>query len=107
MKRIQNVMETLYNLRTETNQYNEHIHAVNDTVIAEVVFPHSGTDGKWMLRITPFASFDRWANSCAIEKFFDSADEVSVYLETYRIDIYRKLLDYLSSDYEELTEVLK
>ena len=48
-----------------------------------IVEPHSGTNNKWMLRVTAISAFDRWANSRTIDK---------------------NLHEYLSKEYDEVTE---
>lgn len=69
-----------------------------------IVAPHSGTDGRWMLRTTTIAAFDRWANSTAIQEFFDNEIELCNYLYKHQLDIYKNLLEYLSEEYDEVTE---
>ena len=48
------------------------LQAKTDTILFLVVEPHNGTNGKWMLRVAALVSFDRWANSTAVEEFFDT-----------------------------------
>ena len=69
-----------------------------------IVEPHSGTDNRWMLRVTTRSAFDRWANSTAVEIFFETDIELCNYLYTNQLDIYKNLLEYLSSEYDEETE---
>ena len=69
-----------------------------------IVSPHSGTDNRWMLRVTTMSAFDRWANSTAIEVFFETEIELCNYLYDHQLDIYKNLLEYLSLEYEEATD---
>jgi len=57
-----------------------------------------------MFRATTRTAFDRWANSTAIEEFFDTDVELCQYLQEHRLDIYKKLLNYLSEEYDDLQE---
>lgn len=85
-------------------EYGGHLEARTKTVLYMIVEPHSGTDNKWMLRITTISSFDRWANSRAIEEFFETSIELCNYLYEHQLDIYKQLLEYLSSEYNDLTQ---
>ena len=55
----------------EIEEYEGHLEARTDTVIFMIVEPHSGTKNRWMLRVSTRSASDRWANSTAIEEFFD------------------------------------
>lgn len=85
-------------------EYGGHLEARTKTVLYMIVEPHSGTDNKWMLRITTISAFDRWANSRAIEEFFETSIELCNYLYEHQLDIYKQLLEYLSSEYDDLTK---
>ena len=50
----------------EVDEYETTLQAKTDTILFMVVEPHSGTNGKWMLRVAALVSFDRWANSTAV-----------------------------------------
>lgn len=58
-----------------------------------------------MLRVSTRSAFDRWANSTAIEEFFDSDIELCNYLHEHHLDIYKDLVEYLSSEYDDVAEV--
>lgn len=73
-----------------------------DTILFLVVEPHNGTNGKWMLRVAALASFDRWANSTAVEEFFDTETGLYNYLENNQLYIYKDVLRNLSEEYEEM-----
>lgn len=88
----------------EINEYEGHLEARTDTVIYMIVAPHSGTDNRWMLRVSTRSAFDRWANSTAVEEFFETEIEVCNYLYEHQLDIYKMLLAYLSEEYDELDE---
>lgn len=90
----------------EISEGNGFLNARTDIVHYLIVEPHSGTNNRWMLRITTGAAFDRWANSTGIEKFFTTETELSIFLQTEQLDIYKELLRYLSKEYEELEELV-
>lgn len=88
----------------EIDEYEGHLEARTDTVIFMVVEPHSGTRNRWLLRVSTRTAFDRWANSTAIEEFFDSDIELCNYLYEHQLDIYKDLIKYLSSEYDDIAE---
>lgn len=81
------------------------LQAKTDTILFLVTEPHSGTNGKWMLRVAALASFDRWANSTAVEEFFDTEIGLRNYLENNQLYIYKDVLRSLSDEYEEMYRV--
>lgn len=89
----------------EVDEYETTLQAKTDTILFLVVKPHSGTNGKWILRVAALASFDRWANSTAVEKFFDTELELRNYLENNQLYIFKDLLRSLSEEYEEMYRV--
>lgn len=102
MKNIKRWFENDYE-NYEITEYDGHLEAKTKTVLYLIVEPHSGTDNKWMLRVTTISAFDRWANSRAIEEFFDSEIELCNYLYDHQLDIYKSLLEYLSEEYDEVS----
>ena len=81
------------------------LQAKTETILFLVVEPHNGTDGKWMLRVAALVSFDRWANSTAVEEFFDTETQLRNYLENNQLYIYKDVLRSLSEEYEEMYRV--
>lgn len=67
-----------------------------------IVEPHNGTKDRWMLRVTTRSAFDRWANSTAVEGFFETDIDLCDYLQRCQLRIYKGLLSYLSKEYDEL-----
>ena len=104
MKNVRNYFKNITSEVFDIREYEGHLEAKTDTVLFMVVEPHEGTKERWMLRVSPMASFDRWANSTAIEEFFDTEAELCNYLNENQLRIYKSLLDYLSNDYEEIYE---
>ena len=88
----------------DITEYDGHLEARTSTVLYMVVEPHSGTDNRWMLRVTTISAFDRWANSTAIEEFFDTDIELCLYLYEHQLDIYKNLLECLSEEYDEMAD---
>lgn len=89
----------------EVDEYEMTLRAETDTILFLVVKPHSGTNGKWMLRVAALASFDRWSNSTAVEEFFDTETGLRNYLENNQLYIYKDVLRSLSEEYEEMYRV--
>ena len=85
-------------------EYEGHLEARTKTVLFMIVAPHSGTDNRWMLRATTISAFDRWANSTAVEEFFDTDIELCNYLYDHQLDIYKELLEYISLEYDEIDQ---
>lgn len=89
----------------EVYEYEMMLQAKTDTILFLVVKPHKGTNGKWMLRVAALASFDRWANSTAVEEFFDTEICLHNYLENNHLNIYKDVLRKLSDEYEEMYRI--
>lgn len=89
----------------EVDEYETTLQAKTDTILFLVVEPHNGTNGKWMLRAAALASFDRWANSTAVEEFFDTEIGLYNYLGNNQLYIYKDVLRSLSDEYEEMYRV--
>lgn len=89
----------------EVDECKTTLQAKTDTILFLVVEPHNGTNGKWMLRVAALVSFDRWANSTAVEEFFDTGTGLRNYLENNQLYIYKDVLRSLSEEYEEMHRV--
>ena len=85
-------------------EYDGHLEVNTNIVRYLIVGPHSGTNNKWLLRVTTISAFDRWANSTAMEMFFETDIELCFFLEENQLSIYKDLLAYLSMEYDELEE---
>lgn len=95
--KIRNLLNDYFNVKADIA--NEHIYAESNTIVCCVSAPHEGTDGKWMIRFSPKVSFDRWANSTAIEELFDTCTDLLEFLHYKQAYIYCKLFERLSADY--------
>jgi len=81
------------------------VYAQNEHIIAlAVLLPHEGNNYHYLIRFSTVAGFDRWANSRAIEKEFDTVMEIVQYLKENKLEIYKKLFEYLSRKYEYIQE---
>lgn len=89
----------------EVDEYEATLQAKTDTILFLIAEPHNGTNGKWMLRVAALVSFDRWANSTAVEDFFDTEIGLRNYLENNQLYIYKDVLRSLSEEYEEMYRV--
>lgn len=87
MNTIKECLEKEFDLMV-TEGYDHKLHADNDFIIALVVPPHEGNKYHYLVRFSTIASFDRWANSRAIEKEFNTTTEVVEYLKNSKLDIY-------------------
>lgn len=87
-------------------EYDGHLEAKTETAFFMVVEPHEGNKNKWLLRVAPISSFDRWANSTTVEEFFNTDIELCNYLYEHQLDIYKALLKDLSEDYDEICSIV-
>lgn len=103
MKKIREWFENDWE-KYEIIEYDGHLEANTNIVRYLITEPHSGTNNKWLLRVTTISAFDRWANSTAIEMFFETDTGLCLFLEENQLSIYKDLLAYLSMEYDELEE---
>lgn len=64
----------------------------NTYIIGLIVAPHDKEE-LWLLRLGVMPTFDRWANSTAVEEFFSGEEEVLDYLENNQAEIYKALFE--------------
>lgn len=107
LKLIQHVLMGFYNIETELvssliNPTNARLFGSSDYIRVLVVAPHEGNDHKWLLRMSPAVSFDRWANSTSVEERFKSSEDLKSYLIVCKYKLYQQLFETLSGEYEEL-----
>lgn len=102
---MKNVRDWFENNCWDFDEFEDHFEGRTDTARYLVVEPHEGNGNKWLLRISTIAAFDRWVNSRAIEKFFDTETELCEYLKGHQLEIYQELVEYLSTEYDELEVV--
>lgn len=76
-----------------------HIYMEDTFLYYSVVAPHSGNNYKYMLRINPIQTFDRWINA-DIEEFYDTINELNYNLRNNKW-IYRTLLEIYLDRYVE------
>lgn len=103
MTDIRKMLKTEYNLVFGTGECEkDRVCGMNKTMLILVVDGAYRNDGKWLVRISTLAGFDRWANSCAIEETFKSKEEVIQYFKEHKLEIYEELLSYLANEYDEV-----
>lgn len=56
-----------------------HIGWEKDEILYNITAPHSENHFKFMIRINPKKTFDKWGNA-DIEEFFDTIDELVAYI---------------------------
>lgn len=101
--KIKKVLKVNYRLKVDASE-ESHLYATNEFINLMVVSPHEGTNNKWMLRVGAMATFDRWANSTALERFFDKPEHVAMYLEEHADYVYKKVLESLTCDAQDMKE---
>ena len=79
----------------------QNIHAANNTMVMLVVPPHDHMK-KWLVRVAPSCTFDRWSNSTVIEKEFDTQSCVVDWLRIGKMHVVEKLFDSLSEEISEM-----
>lgn len=102
LEMIRRVLENSLAVRTYINSFGSHLYNIDGIITTVVIAPHEGNEYKWVLRLSPAVSFDRWANSSHIEECFESANDMREYLYRMRLVIYAQLFEILSDDYDEL-----
>ena len=89
----------------EVDEYEATLQAKSDTILFLFVNPVYGSNVICMFRVAAMVSFDRWANSSAVEEFFDTEIGLRNYLENNQLCIYKDVLRNLSEEYEEMYRV--
>lgn len=79
----------------------DRIDAKNDSLLILVVAPHDNFN-KYLLRIAPICTFDRWANSTVIEREFDSIKWLVEWLKKNELEVVKKVLNSLSGEVSEV-----
>lgn len=102
LEMLQRVLENSLGVKTYINSLGTHLYNLRGIITTVVIAPHDDNKNKWLLRLSPAVSFDRWANSRCIEIYFESAYDMREYLYTGRETIYAQLFELLSEDYEEM-----
>ena len=85
----------------EINGKVQTIHAANSTMVILIVPPHDHMK-KWLVRVAPRCTFDRWANSTVIEREFDTQRCVVDWLRISKMFVVEKLFDSLSEEVSEM-----
>lgn len=100
MDRIKTVLKELYEIETEFSD--PFTLTGNSPYITVCIREHY--EDLLLLRMAPRASFDRWANSVAIEERFVNLVDLRNYLIFNMPDIYKQLFEALSEDYKDLQD---
>ena len=107
MRSITSILRKKYGMTTiNVHEYNgkvENIHAANKTMVMLIVTPHDQMK-KWLVRVAPCCTFDRWANSTVIEKEMDNQESVVTWLALSKEQILEKLFESLSREVSEMEE---
>jgi hypothetical protein len=106
MQSVQSVLKHRYNVNAEI----KHGMIVGDNGFTKVQVeppcqnPNCREDQKkWLLRMAPSQSFDRWSVSAAVSERFDRIEQIVEYLYNSS-KVYAALFNKLSADYKELDE---
>lgn len=97
MDEIKRCLEIIFGNYTIFHEDKIELDMVTEIVRCMVIDFASRIDDRWMLRITTRSGFDKWSNSTAIEKFFNTKIELCNWLYEHQLDIYKDLLLYLSA----------
>jgi hypothetical protein len=100
MKNINTVLRKEYNV-DDIHMSTERLECTNASMIFLVMPPHDNMK-KWLLRIAPRCTFDRWANSTVIEQEFDNVDCIVGFLQNAKMLIFNKILNSLSNEVVEM-----
>ena len=68
-----------------------HIYTSKEILAFCIIAPHDGNENKFLLRINPIRTLDRWG-VCDLEIPFKTDDGLIQYLEWHELDTYKKLL---------------
>lgn len=104
MSAIATTLRTEYEMKVNITKYN--LNAKDDSIIFLVVPPHDDMK-KWLLRIAPRSTFDRWANSVVVEREFDTSEQVNAFLLNNKEYIYLKMLNSLSKEVSGILDELE
>ena len=96
MAPINTILRKEYGVKTASIN-DERLHAESDSMVFLVVAPHDEMK-KWLLRIAPRSTFDRWANSVVIERQFDNVASIANWLKMEKMFVFMKVLNSLSNE---------
>ena len=104
LEKIQKVLKDVYNVDTAV-KWND---LVGDNKLIKVQIepprancPSTDEHYKWLLRMAPSESFDRWSVSAAISERFDEPWQIAEFLSN-ACEVYKSLFNKLSENYKEL-----
>lgn len=104
MRAITRLLKKHYGMTTiNVHEYNgkvENIHAANNTMLMLIVPPHDNMK-KWLVRVAPRCTFDRWSNSTVVEKELDTQRCVVDWLQMNKTYVIERLFESLSREVEE------
>lgn len=77
-----------------------HIYTGKDDLYFVIIAPHEGNDFKYLLRVNPKKTFDRWS-VCDWDRSFPYAYQLVEYLEENMLKIYQDILEIYIDYYWE------
>lgn len=105
MSPIKTVLGAEYGVRS-TSMSPDRLEGVGAAIIFLVVPPHDNMK-KWLLRIAPRCTFDRWANSTVIERELDNVESVVNWLRNEKMFVFAKILNSLSKEVVEMKQEME
>ena len=81
-----------------------HIYTEKDNICYCIIAPHDGNNNKFLLRINPKKTLDRWG-VCDIQIPFNTYGKLIQYLEFHEIQTYKKLLYIYIERYLESCDI--
>ena len=105
MEQFEEVLKNVYDMSI-TSVDETHLYARNDKIFALIMAPFDDNES-WQVRFSTVAAFDRWCNSSGFWEYFRTSYDAINYLKNHKLDVYEELLDYLSSEYEDLKDAYR
>lgn len=110
MIKLKNILKDKYNIATDVKLVTGSQHGLlfgdNGFIKVQIESPCTNPNcreelRRWVLRMAPSESFDRWSVSAAISERFDEPEQIVKYLSN-TAEVYKALFKTLSNDYKEL-----
>lgn len=100
MEQFEDILKNVYDMSI-TSVDKTHLYARNDKIFALIMAPFDDNES-WQVRFSTVAAFDRWSNSGGFWEYFRTSYDAVNYLKNNKLEVYEELLDYLSSEYDDL-----
>lgn len=102
MEQFEDILKNVYDMSI-TSVDKTYLYARNDNIFALIMAPFDDNES-WQVRFSTVAAFDRWSNSSGFWEYFRTSYDAVNYLKNNKLEVYEELLDYLSSEYDDLKD---